>query len=381
MLKLYKKYYPILETLLQTYNLEITDTHTHPLEVMNCLDLESFRPADMDLWEFPSNGKPYEAVKEGYLDGGFVTNLNHNRADTILSKFAFSFLPSEVERSIKDSYAFIGGKRILDEMNASRIRKSILLAVSPFNRIDDIFRLYGQSYRWDFLGSLDIHGIDGKSIEEEIERQKREFHICGIKMHPNLQGFYPYPEDNPDEIAGKLDILYRTAEKRGLYILLHGGRSNIVAGERQVQKFPYMLDKSGGHYGLPRNYYDKKGRSRLLEGYGCTFVLAHCVNYGINRPDVKSLIRFYHNYPHLWLETSSISAGLIAEIVRNADSERILFGSDALYNNQLNELLICIKGIEGGSEPELFEKTCCRILGENYSRLRSGLDRSVGIHR
>lgn len=365
----------ILQKLVQQ-GLQVIDTHVHPLEVMNVLSKENYRQEGDNLWQLTTNKQTYTATKNTYTQTDFIAGLKHNSWANKLTRFAFTCLPATVTKTIRNSYSYIGIERLVDEMETCLIQKNVLLAVAPFNTIDEIYALHHSSDRFYYVGSVDVHQINPDAIEKEIIRQINAFNIIGIKLHPNLQGFFPIPAANDKLVEERLRTLYKAAEKYGLYVLLHGGKSNLIQTKYQLSKYPYIQKLAGGKYGIMENYCDEKGRSPLLEEFSCPFVIAHAGCYATNYPDFNRIEKLAKNYPYLLYDTSSINPQHIAKAIRLVGAERFIFGSDALYNKQFQELASTMEGIAKASKSELLEENCVNILSQNFKEKL--LSRKVG---
>jgi predicted TIM-barrel fold metal-dependent hydrolase len=173
-------------------------------------------------------------------------------------------------------------------------------------------------------------------------------------------------------MAEVLDRVYSAAAEQGLYVLLHAGRTHLLPATLQ----------SAGHSRVPavartdcavlERYCDAAGHSQLFEHYRCRFVLAHLACLGVKRPDWSRLAAMVERYPHVSVDTCGVWSGHIAHAVELLGADRVLFGSDGLYNLQLLELVSCLEGVEKASGTR-FEEHAAQILGGNFARMISDL--------
>ena len=148
---------------------------------------------------------------------------------------------------------------------------------------------------------------------------------------------------------------------------MHGGTSNIVKEKHQSDKYSYMFRVVGGHYGLIENYCDKYGNSEIFGSYKCKFVIAHIGNYAIANPDIKRLTKAFNRYNNLYTDTSSVNSGLITNAINQLGTDRIFFGSDGLYNKFINEVYICMEGIDKTCKSKNeFINICTKLFHQNY---------------
>jgi predicted TIM-barrel fold metal-dependent hydrolase len=335
---------------------------------MNVVDARRYRAHD-GIWAL-DDARPYRP--QGLSRVHPLARLGHNRWQWRIERLAVRRLPGAAVTAITDAYAHIGPRRIADEGAISGVDAAVLLALSPFCPPDEVHRFYGTSPSLCYLGSIDPHAIDPDAVEGEIRRQRDELGIIGLKLHPNLQAFFPIPSDNPSPIAERLDRTYRAAEKLGLYVLLHSGSSNILPAAHQTERYPQAAARAAGHFGPLDRFCDSSGRSRLLDDYRCPFVFAHLGSYGTSDPDYDRIFGLCERYPHVSYDTSNASPRLIARFVDRMGADRLLFGSDGLYNRQVAELVNCLKGIEDGSPKDRFEENAALVLGRNFDRLVGG---------
>src|SRR5262245_32313448 len=98
-----------------------------------------------------------------------------------------------------------------------------------------------------------------------------------------------------------------------------------------------------------------------------TVVIAHCGVYGYGHaealsgviPRLQKLLR----YRNLSIDTSGVPSGLLTEIFRLVDHERIIFGSDALYSPIWRAMAITLHAISRAKASP--EKTLAQIASFN----------------
>ena len=171
-------------------------------------------------------------------------------------------------------------------------------------------------------------------------------------------------------MSERLHETYKAAEDFGLYVQLHAGMSNLLPTGYQTRRHAAYAAAGGQHFGLFDHYCDEKGRSRLFESYGGSFVLAHMGSYGVGKPDHAPIVRLAERYPHVFFDTSNCPPPLIADFTRALGASRLIFGSDGLYNRQVAELVNCLDGLERGSGRSDFEENAAAVLGHNFVALR-----------
>ena len=146
-------------------------------------------------------------------------------------------------------------------------------------------------------------------------------------MHPNLQNFKPEPSRNGEVIAERLRKLYSVIRKNNLYLLLHGGISNFT---RDINLKYGAIHRSKDN-GLLENFFDVFGRSELFSS-GFPIIIAHLGHYGTVNVNYKLLHKICSDYSNIFFDTSGVSAAVIQKSLALLPSDRVIFGSDALYN-------------------------------------------------
>lgn len=351
--------------------LRVIDSHVHATDVMNVIDVRSYRKSG-SIWALGEQSYHPDDLEKIDL----LASLERSRLQLTLERVAFRLLPGVVNSVVRHSYACIGEQRIRDELSASGVDAVVLLTLAPVSAIDEVQPFYGAPDQVYYLGSVDLHTIEPDEVEPELRRQQQVFGIQGIKLHPNLQGFYPDPEHNPSPLGERLHQVYSAAEKLGLYVLLHGGTTLLVHPRYQTDRFPQITAAGGPHFGLLESYCDETGRSRMFDAYGCRFVLAHMGHFGIQGLDQR-LFRLAERFPQVLYDTSAASPQLVARFVEAVGADQLLFGSDGLYNRLIAELISCLKGLEEGSAGDRFEENAVKVLGGNFERLIGAHSRSI----
>jgi predicted TIM-barrel fold metal-dependent hydrolase len=263
---------------------------------------------------------------------------------------------------IEHTYKKTNADRILEEMEASLADKSILLSLDPWAPTENVGKKYSQDTRFMLLGSVDIHNINLSEIESTIKSYVDNYHIVGLKFHPNLQNFKPEPYKNGDEIAKKLRKIYETAAKYKLYVLFHGGISNYTL--KINRKYGY-IERSRTN-GLLENFCDKDGASELLSAYDIKVIIAHIGHYGMVNIDYRLIKKLSDKYSNLFFDTSGVSTSVISRTLNIIPSSKLIFGSDALYNRIAYNIGCVYLAAKKCNNGETSGDIMGNILGRNF---------------
>ncbi len=168
--------------------------------------------------------------------------------------------------------------------------------------------------RPDFIVFGSVHPLQG-GVAQRLDRLKAAG-ARGVKLHPAVQLMAP---DHP-----KMVEACRLAGERDLPVLFHCGPVDIetAAGRRRSQVVLY--------------------EKAIAECPGTTFVLGHS---GALQADKG--IELCRRYPNVWLELASQSLPVIRQILDEADSSRIVLGSDWPFYHQAMGLAKVFIATEG----------------------------------
>jgi predicted TIM-barrel fold metal-dependent hydrolase len=190
---------------------------------------------------------------------------------------------------------------LLDEMDASRVEKAVILPIAfglPFG--DDqtetwhtAIRESGHSKR--FIKGASVHPGDERAVERLEAFAKAGARV--IKLHPTMQAFYP---DEP-----RLTRIYEAAERLGMIIFFHGGRAGIEPESRHP-------------YAMPRHY-----EGALAEFPRLPFVIGHA-----GARDADAMLEIAVRYENAWLGIHGQSVTQLDRMIRRTGGERMLFGTD-----------------------------------------------------
>jgi len=339
----YEKALEILKYLKDRENLKIYDSHVHPFDVIGVVRPEI------------NNKDNNFGLKSSLID-----KLKFNKTANILMRSASIVAPKFIENSVKEIYQKCSPGTLLNEMDHSCIDISTLVPVCPWVTIDEIYKYYRDEKRFIYLGSIDIQAIDINEIEPEIERQITLFNIKGLKLHPNLQGFYPQPSYNNEIIERKVKKIYDVVSNKKLYILFHAGYTNLFSKNKSYRRKDYALLK---------NFINNKGQSEIFKNYNFPSVLAHLGNYAKIFKDRKIIKLIMRKYSNIMFDTSGTDAATLRWFLENFGSKRLIFGSDAYYHSMKSASGLCLECITRTVSKEKIEESISNIFCRNFELL------------
>ncbi len=253
-------------------------------------------------------------------------------------------------------YMHTGPRCFKDQLSLGGISRALLLPVArPGEPIaaemDFLFALFAAEPRF-LLGYCVPGDVPDEGVESDLQRAVSRWDVRALKVHPNLSRIDPRTSAGRERI----ETLLAAAGRCGLPLVLHGGPS------------PGLADAAAQDY----------GRIQHLEeiDFGLSsspVVIAHAGAYGLSAAEVDDEIlprlqRLFDRWEHLSLDLSALSLSVQVRILRTIEPERVLFGSDALYDlpwKSLVRLFLALRQVCAGRQEELL----VRIAGTNPVRL------------
>lgn len=353
--KVIVKFIDRLACIKSRFGIKVIDTHLHPLDVMG---VRHFRdPA--------GNGGLRNA--RGSIPANYPAQITFpermmlcNFSQRVIN-MAFRFLPTVVAAAIRTRYARNNEAAVLERMQSALIDKAVLVPLEPWAPVQWILKRF-PAEQFYYLGSIDVHNWSLEQIARAMDQFGNHPNIIGIKLHPNLQNFKPQPSDNPPVVAEKLRLIYGRAEQKALYLLFHSGRSNLLDIFDQGFK-PSARSTSNA---LITQFCDKKGSSEIFGVYNVPIVLAHLGHYGLSRFNLDCLRQIINRYPNVYFDTSAVSPNRIAQYIKTFGSDRLIFGTDGLYNNLVHSLFFVYLAVQKAGFLKHMETLLVSLLGGKF---------------
>ena len=190
---------------------------------------------------------------------------------------------------------------LLDEMDATRVEKSIILPIAfnfPFG--DNLAENWHSAIRETetsdrLIPGASVHPRDDRRIERLEAFAKAGARV--VKLHPTMQAFYP---DEPDAME-----IYEAADRLGMIIFYHGGRAGIEPESRH-------------RYAMPRHY-----EGALSSFPNLPFVFGHA-----GARDGDAMLELGLRYDNAWFGIHGQGVTHLDKMIRRTGGERMLFGTD-----------------------------------------------------
>ena len=221
------------------------------------------------------------------------------------------------------------------DMRSVNVTRSVVLALDlslPSHHPRDTLRTTAGRDEVTGYGSIHPRSLQARRrLEEQLHLGAR-----GLKLHPPNQLF------RPD--AWYAMRIYAMCGKENIPVFWHCG--------------PAGIEPKLNQYFAQVRFYERP----LRELPGTEFVLGHAGS--LQHREAIALQRRYRN---AWLEISGLSLGQLREVLDEADTDRVIFGSDWPFYHPVLPLAKVLIATEG--RPELRRK----VLHDNAARL---LDRT-----
>jgi predicted TIM-barrel fold metal-dependent hydrolase len=324
-------------------DLQLYDMHVHPYEIIfnEC----EYKHCDYERGLLSTTGGkiPEIGIQPVRLNGSSPAGKKS------------IFISSSLKAGLTSRYSHTGPKILINTMNFSGIDKSLLLPVVRSNEFDyedymsRMHRLFSKNDRFSFALAVPIKCRDDDLIEYS-RKMTSKFEIAAIKVHPNLSEIDIGKQEGQEVIERILAV----CDRLHLPLIIHGGLSPICPNFRCF------------------NYSSLDNLSKINWKITETpVIIAHGGLYGHKESEVSSTLlpvlkKMLSRHDNLAVDISGLPIYSICAILNAVDKGKILFGSDALYEEQwemLVKLLYCLE-----SSPRRVDEEFVKIVSENPAK-------------
>jgi predicted TIM-barrel fold metal-dependent hydrolase len=269
--------------------------------------------------------------------------------------------PQIARMFLQKRYSHTGPTVLCDSFDISEIDRGMLLSVAPreqsfHKQIDLTYRMFKNQERFRLAGSVP-NDVQSDHVESFLRRTMAEKGISAVKIHPNISGMNLTTREGKERIGW----ITEACSILGLPLIIHTGRSNYVDAQWSCLAELRNLEDINLNYKIP-------------------IVLAHGGAYGCLRHEMEKEImpilkRILRKYPNTFVDVSALSYEKMQVLLSEVSTERIMFGSDALYENQcvmLARLVCALEEVSENAEDDLVRVLCHNpgtyIFKENPSK-------------
>ncbi|MBE0504806.1 MAG: hypothetical protein IBX46_11825 [Desulfuromonadales bacterium] len=327
-----ERYLTILQAIGREHRL--TDLHMHPFEVVFGAGRYNENQQTAGLWS--TVDLCYLPPGTGEMDLAPQSDATHDLPAAMQERLAML--------GLRRLYVHTGPRCFADHMLLGGISRGLLLPVTrPGTDADKdmtlLAKIFGNDPRFLLGYSVPVETAEA-AIEATVQRAIRLWEVRALKVHPCLSGI------NLCTAAGRsrLEAILAAASKANLPVIIHGG------------SYPDINESCGPCFGLLENI---DGIDFNLTRH--PVVIAHAGAFGLDQPQVESTVlprlkKLLQCYDHLFVDVSALSATVIGLLLSRISFERIVFGSDALYElpcKSLIRLFVALERTSGNRAEEL----------------------------
>ena len=305
-----KRYLQLVKDIKKEYKLIYI--HVHPLEII--FNTLKYVPNSQNNNIYSIHNSKYIPPKIGPFKIEQYNKVNRVDNDGIMNKFALM--------KINKSYSHIGLKVISDHMKLSGIDSVMLLPVAQSNesandQMDIITKIYGTNGKFVYAYSIP-NSIINENILDVVKESVRRFNIKALKLHPNITGINLSSKTGIQRVEAILSV----SNEMQLPLIIHGGRS------------PVIKNKDTSEYSIIKNLIKVDwGISKE------TVVIAHAGAFGCEVEEYENdvfpiLKKMLSHFSNIMVDISGLDINILLKVLKHINADRIIFGSDALYNMQ-----------------------------------------------
>jgi predicted TIM-barrel fold metal-dependent hydrolase len=288
------------------------DVHVHPYEILFdrfSYDSDYSNPLLLNL-----PGKSYTAPSLSQFQFPETAEFNDEPRSQQLRDISVMLL--------RRVYGSVGEQVFVDQMNLSAVDQVLLLPAAPDSSdappFDDRMRwvkkLYGNQEKFWIAGCIPP-SVSGEEIRQCAANQQQQYGIKALKCHPVVSGI----DLGTTKRKEWLEMMLLACRQLKLPLLIHGGRNN-----------PYW-GGSRGNFGsighLKEINFSLSQHPVILAHAG----LHRCSIREIKQEGLPILKKMLESHANLYIDISGIGFEPMKLVLQSVESDRIIFGSDALY--------------------------------------------------
>jgi predicted TIM-barrel fold metal-dependent hydrolase len=319
------------------------DVHTHPFEIFHDESAYVRHRADVRLYVSDETDFVPPAVSDVMTDGD-------DRSRSVLRLFGRS---AGTKTSLKEDFRHTGPTVFERHCALSGIDQVLLLPVvrpgdSGKRRMAEMAEMFGKDSRFMLAVSLP-DSVSAPDLTAYLRRALERLDVRAVKLHPNVSGIDPASPDGWERIDAILDACSTCS----IPLVIHGGMSPVLKGS-------------------PAAFYGVLENLALIDwgAGGIPVIIAHAGFYGYEAESIdpgrlSALNRLLDRHEEVRVDLSGLNVKVMSMVIKNVDAERILFGSDMLYEQQWQVAVRAICAIEQSGRP--VEETFIQMAGRNPS--------------
>jgi predicted TIM-barrel fold metal-dependent hydrolase len=248
-------------------------------------------------------------------------------------------------------FAHSGPEVFKQHMDLCAIDRAMLLPVAQAegdinSQMRDMKDFFSADERF-LIGWSVSNEIKNEDILKETSNALKNYNICSIKQN------FTQCEIDISQTEGKtrLESILEACNRLNLPLILHTGRSPL-AGSAELSQFGEIQTLETFDWG----------------SYTNPVVFAHSAAYGYSADEIQNYIiprlkNLFSAFEHIFIDISGVDISGMQYLLDEIPTERILFGSDALYEPQWQRMVKLLFALEKSSVK--FEESFVKIMSHN----------------
>jgi predicted TIM-barrel fold metal-dependent hydrolase len=320
----------------------LMDIHAHPFELF--FSSPSYTQVDPVPGLYTSDGTSYQVPTVS--DAASLDDDLRRKAAALFTR------PALARQSLTRLYRHTGPYVFEAQMRLSGIDRVLLLPVSHSldhmqQQMATMKAMFGGRDDQFLFGWCVSNDVLEKDIHVSLREAVRHHGISAVKLHPNLCRIEPKVPAGRNRIEAILDACGRLV----LPLVVHGGTSPL-SGERGLPDCAIVENLDKINWSLSPS----------------AVIIAHAGAYGATPNEIETkvlplLLKMLDRHSNLFADLSGLDTACLFQILSRVNPERLLFGSDMLYESQWAAVVRLLHTLHRVSyhPEELF----LRIAGEN----------------
>jgi predicted TIM-barrel fold metal-dependent hydrolase len=285
------------------------DVHVHPYEVL--FDQYNYSRNLVVSGVLSIEGQKYKLPE--------ISELNFSEEIEEIKTSNALYLKKISLMRLKYYYGHIGEKVFVEQMKLGGIDKVLFLPIASvkddfLERMRWVTKLYRKEQGFWFAGNVP-NSVPIGNVNNFVGAMKGEFGISALKCHPVVSGI------DLERITGieRLEAILDACDSNSLPLVLHSGVN-----------LSYWGAERGNYASLPKMLTINWNLSKS------PVVLAHaglhrCTPFDVEKVMLPILKKLMSRHENIYVDISGVSFYSMKKLLKEVDHNRILFGSDALY--------------------------------------------------
>ena len=327
-------------------SVRLTDSHVHPYEIL--YDDCRYEPNPGMVGVYSTGNATYGRPSIGAISlEAAAEPASGTRRDLIERMMLLA---------MRSRFTHTGPQCWLDQARLAGMERFVFLPVAQPGRTADarmaeMAKMFGGGSQF-IMGYSLPNTLAPEVVEADIQRAVKNYDISVLKVHPTVSGH------DLTRIDGRrrVNALLQASHHARLPVILHGGVSPGVTYSPEASQQGELDNLANLDLG----------------GTDSPVVIAHAGAFGIGADEFErrvlpQLHDLLSRFDHLMVDTSALTVDILGVLLDKVAPERILFGSDALYEPswQAAVKLYWVLERKFSRPAEIFAK----IAGENSEKV------------